>query len=259
MRIVDLTIEQFEGNLGHPGHGRAPVFLRGTVSHGTTYQRGIKSAYDGEAVSVANEYLILTGHTGTHVDAPSHIDYRSAKSIETIPLERTCGPAIWLDVSSNAGPGSRFTPEMLAEAERRAGSRIRPGDIVLIHTGWLEQARGDRTRYVDESPGLTREAAEWLRARRIKALGVDLVGPDLRDASDLPVHVNFLRPRAVSASDDDYILIFENVANIRTIGRPRFTFFGLPLPLRGATGSPVRAIALVDEDGQTSYFPRIKS
>lgn len=247
MRLVDLTLEQFEGNLGHPGHGRAPLLLKGTMSHGTTYQRGIKNAYDGSPVSVANEYMILTGHTGTHVDAPSHIDHRAATSVERIPLERTYGPAIWLDVSAGVAPRSRIDATIVAEAERRGGERIQQHDIVLIYSGWLDRADGNGTLYVDDSPGLTKDAGDWLRDRGIKALGVDLVGPDCRDALDLPIHVNFLKPRALGHGDDDYIPIFENVANISAIGRRRFIFIGLPLPIRGATGSPVRAIAIVED------------
>lgn len=54
---------------------------------------------------------------------------------------------------------------------------------------------------------LSRAAGEWLRGRRIKALGVDLATPDAHSAMDLPIHMNFLRPRSIGLPDDEYILI----------------------------------------------------
>jgi kynurenine formamidase len=58
--------------------------------------------------------------------------------------------------------------------------------------------------------------------------------------------MNFLRPRSLGLPDEAYILIYENLRNISKIGRSRFTFSGLPIPFRGSTGSPVRAVAFVD-------------
>jgi kynurenine formamidase len=244
--IIDLTLEQYEGNPTHPGHGRTPLLLRGTVSHGTTFQRGIRNPYDGSAVSVANEYVLLTGHTGTHVDAPYHVDHRSLLTVEKVPLARTFGSAVWLDLAHRGTRGATIEAADLIAAEAAGGEPIRPGDIVLVRTGWLDAHEHDMPACIDGAPGLTRAAGEWLRDRGIGALGVDMVSPDLRTALDLPIHLNFLRPQSVGLDPSAYILIFENLRNIGAIPRRRFTFSGLPLPVRGATASPVRAVALVD-------------
>lgn len=250
MRITDLTLPLIEGMHSHPGHGRSPLVLPGTVSHGITAQRGISTPYGTGYVSVANEYVILSGHTGTHVDAPYHVDYSSSVTAEKVPAERAAGPGIWLDVS-DIGPRGRIDVERLVEAEQESGEEIQADDIVLLHTGWLDANPDDPKRWVDDSPGLTKEAGEWLRDRRIKAVGVDLVSPDLRDALDLPVHCNFLRPSSLGLDPDDYILIIEGLTNIRSIPLRRFIFFGLPLPLIGATGSPIRAIAVTGLESST--------
>ena len=243
--IIDLTVEQYEGNCTHPVHGRTPLRFPGTGSHPLTRRWGLKNPYDGSALSVANEYLLITGHTGTHVDAPYHVDSAGA-TIEQVPCDRTMGTAVWLDLSWASSAHVLIEPAQLQEAEARGGTGIRQGDILLLNTGWSDPAaKRSLKTYIEDAPALSRAAGEWLRDRGIKALGVDLATPDAHGATDLPVHMNFLRPRSIGRPDDDYILIYENLVNIDKIPSRRFMFVGLPLPFRGATGSPVRAIAYV--------------
>ena len=244
LNMIDLTTEQFEGNCTHPVHGRTPLMFPGTGSHALTRRWGLKNPYDGSPLSVANEHVLITGHTGTHVDAPFHVDPRG-ETIEKVPCERAAGDALWLDLSSIGHSRALIGPLDLERAERDGAEQIRPADIVLVHTGWLD-ASSDRSvkSYVEDAPALSRAAGEWLRARGIKALGVDLPTPDPHGASDLPIHMNFLRPRSIGLTDQDYILIYENLVNIGRIPSRRFFFVGLPIPFRGASGSPVRAVAL---------------
>jgi kynurenine formamidase len=245
LSIVDLTTEQFEGNCTHPVHGRTPLMFPGTGSHALTRRWGLKNPYDGSPLSVANEHILISGHTGTHMDAPFHVDPKGVTA-ERVPCERAAGEAIWLDLSSKGEPHAMIGPDDLDRAEGAGGEPIRPQDIVLVHTGWLDSA-GERSlkSYIQDAPALTREAGEWLRNRKIKALGVDLATPDAHTASDLPIHMNFLRPCSLGLPSDDYILIYENLLNIAKIPRRRFCFVGLPIPFRGASGSPVRAVAIV--------------
>lgn len=58
--------------------------------------------------------------------------------------------------------------------------------------------------------------------------------------------MNFLRPRSLGLDESDCILIYENLVSIDRIPRRRFTFIGLPIPFRRATGSPVRAVAVCE-------------
>ena len=125
---------------------------------------------------------------------------------------------------------------MLEAAERRAGATVRKDDILLV--------RGWPGRHTDEGfikcAGLNREAAEWAVGRGIKALGCDLASPD--DPRDLtrPVHMILL---------GQGILIMEHVAHLEALSAPRFQFVGVPLRIRGATGSPIRAIAIFEGEG----------
>ncbi len=244
LNIIDLTTEQFEGNCTHPVHGRTPLMFPGTGSHALTRRWGLKNPYDGSTLSVANEHILITGHTGSHMDAPFHVD-PTGVSAERVPCDRAAGDAIWLDLSSSGHPRAMIEAGDLERAEYEGGDQIKPGDIVLVHTGWLDiEVERSLKSYIEDAPALSRAAGEWLRGRGIKALGVDLPTPDAHSATDLPIHMNFLRPKSIGLPDEEYILIYENLTNIDRIPMRRFLFLGLPIPFRGASGSPVRAVAL---------------
>ena len=241
-RHIDLTMEQCEGNHTHPVHGRTPLMFPGTGSHALTRMWGHKNPYDGSDISVANEYILICGHTGTHVDAPYHVDAKSRLTVEKLPIERTMGTAVWLDLSAVCSADVVLGPEELRAAEIAGGEPIRLGDIVLLHTGWYSLDR-PVPDYIQHSPSVSKEGAEWLRGKGIVALGMDLPSPDGHAARSLPVHMNFLKPKSLGLAESEYILIYENLVNIHAIPSRRFYFSGLPIPFRGATGSPVRATA----------------
>jgi len=227
MRIIDLTLELADGLQTHPAHPRCVVIE--FASHA-----GTASRFRPPCQGFASRILMLSDHIGTHVDSPFHFIPTGA-TIEAVPLDRLVGPAICLDVSSRP-PDQPVTPAMLEAAEQRAGSTVRRGDILLV--------RAWPGHHTDEGfltcVGLNREAAEWVVARGVKALGCDLASPD--DPGDLtrPVHMILL---------GQGILIMEHIANLDRLPGPRFQFVGLPLRIRGATGSPIRAVAIFDKEG----------
>ncbi|MBI4415886.1 MAG: cyclase family protein [Euryarchaeota archaeon] len=179
-----------------------------------------------------SEALFLISHTGTHVDAPWH--YRpEGKKLHELPVDRFVGPARLLDVRP-AKRRERITAKKLEAAARRRGIELRGGDAVLLRTGW--EAKRGTDAYLFENPGLTKDGARWLVGKGVRLVGIDTANVDLPTAVDFPAHHTLL------AAD---IPIIENVANLGAIPHPSFTLVALPLRLRGATGSPIRAIALV--------------
>ena len=227
MHIIDLTLELADGMQTHPAHARCVVME--FSNHALSAPR-----FRPPCVGFASRILMFSDHIGTHVDSPFHF-IPTGGTIESVPLGRLVGPAICLDVSGKS-PDQPITPALLAAAERRAGAPVRKDDILLV--------RGWPGRHTDEGflkcAGLNREAAEWVVARGIKALGCDLASPD--DPKDLtrPVHMILL---------GQGILIMEHVAHLETLPGPRFLFVGAPLRIRGATGSPIRAMAIFEEEG----------
>ena len=127
---------------------------------------------------------------------------------------------------------------LIKETLQRDGLKIRSGDMVLIRAWPGEWG----THEFHDAAGLEIEAARWLTAQGVKALGIDL--GNIEDNADMSrrVHLFLL---------DKGIAIYENLANLGTLPVKRFLFVGSPLSLKDCTGSPVRAVALVEEPPHT--------
>jgi kynurenine formamidase len=227
MQIIDLTMELEDGVATHPAHARCVVIE--FASHALTAPR-----FKPPCQGFASRILMFSDHIGTHVDSPFHF-IPTAGTIESVRPEQLIGPAVCLDVSAKR-PEELVTPEMLEAAERRAGVRVEQGDILLFR-GWLGH-------HTDEGffrcAGMDKAAAEWVAGRGVKALGCDLATPD--DPRDMvrPVHLTLLGKG---------ILIMEHIANLEKLPVSRFQFIGLPLRIKGATASPIRAVAIIDDKG----------
>ena len=116
-RIVDLTV-----TIGPETFSPPSVNKQLTM---TSYHRG-PGFWQASSVD-----MVL--HTGSHVDFSLHVMERGETAAD-VPLERFCGEALVLDLS-HLGPSEPITAAAVAEC---AGD-VRPGDIVLVHTGWTEK------------------------------------------------------------------------------------------------------------------------
>jgi kynurenine formamidase len=191
---------------------------------------------DSDVVTPAVNRLEMGEHTGTHVDAINHMaqQYRG-QSIDTMPLTMFYTEGICLDLSYKS---LRELIEV-ADLERAlftAGVEIKRGDTVLLYTDHYRRAFG--TSDWHRGPGVSVEAARWLGRQGIAAFGVETASPGVIDVSNKEVHwicgeLGFTH--------------YENMVNLhQLIGRGRFRFIGLPLKIRGGTGSPVRAVAVFE-------------
>jgi kynurenine formamidase len=189
-----------------------------------------------EVVSPAVHRLTLSEHTGTHVDALNHMarQYRG-QSIETMPLTMFYTAGLCLDLSYK-GRRELIEPIDLEQALAAAQLAIKPGDTVLLYTDHYRRAFG--TAEWDSGPGLSATAARWLGQQHIAAFGVETMSPGVRQVSNKEVH---------HICGELGFTHYENLINLHLlIGRGRFRFVGLPLRIRGGTGSPVRAIAVFE-------------
>jgi kynurenine formamidase len=227
--IIDLSQEIFSGMPVFPGLPEVEITLH--VSHEEL--DGITSS---EVVSPAVNRLVMGEHTGTHVDALNHMAraYRG-QSIDTMPLTMFYTAGICLDLS-HKGLRELIEPADLETALSQAGLDIRPGDTVLLYTDHYRRAFG--TDNWQHGPGISVEAARWLGQQRIAAFGVETASPGVRHISNQEVH---------HICGEMGFTHYENMVNLhRLIGRGRFRFIGLPLRIRGGTGSPVRAVAVFE-------------
>ncbi|GAA2840713.1 cyclase family protein [Kitasatospora sp. CM 4170] len=202
--------------------------------------------------------LHLGSQSGTHVDAPYHVDV-TWPTLDGLPLERFTGPAVVADLRG-LEPRAELTPELLAPALERAGA----GTVLLLATGW---ARHWGTDAYLAHPSLTAEAAEAIVAAGVRTVGVDALsvdptpdpGPgdpavaallaDLTDEHDQPGAAEpTLAAHRVLLGAPGGGVIAENLTDLRELldaqqaGRPvEVSLF--PLRLVAADGAPVRAVA----------------
>jgi len=192
---------------------------------------------DSEVVSPGVNRLELGEHTGTHVDSISHMarQYRE-QSIDTMALTMFYTEGICLDLS-HKGLLDLIEPVDLERALSSTGLEIKPGDTVLLYTDHYRRTFGTDDWY--NPPGLSTDAARWLGEQKIAAFGVEPMSPGVVHVSNKEVH---------RICGELGFTHYENMINLhQLIGRGRFRFIGLPLKIRGGTGSPVRAIAVFDE------------
>ena len=228
--IIDLSQEIYNGMAVFSGMPQVKVSVHATHEE-----------WDGntgtEVVSPAVNRLEMGEHTGTHVDAINHMggEYRG-QSIDSMPLSMFYTAGICLDLS-HKGPGELIEPADLQAALRIADQSILPGDTVLLYTDHYRRTFG--TPAWENGPGLSEAAARWLGEQKIAAFGVETEAAGVGKVSNKAVH---------RICGEMGFTHYENLANLHLlVGKGRFRFIGLPLKIRGGTGSPVRAVAVFEE------------
>ncbi|GAA2431616.1 cyclase family protein [Streptomyces macrosporus] len=213
MRIVDLSVPLTTGMPVYPGDPRVTV------------APALRVADDGVNVL----HLDMGSQSGTHVDAPFHID-DALPTLDRLPLERFWGEAVVVD-ARGADPRSPLGPALFE-------GRARAGAIVLVATGWSRHWGTDA--YLDH-PYLTREAAEFLVAAGVRTVGVDALSVDPTPCDDFPAHRVLCGAHAVIAEN---LAGLDPLLDAQAAGEPVEVSL-LPLRLPAADGAPVRAVARV--------------
>jgi len=177
------------------------------------------------------ELLFLSTHTGTHMDAPYHFLEKGAK-IHEISLKKLVSEAALIQCRKNGGES--ITKTDIQKFEKKYG-KIASFSSVIFYTGW--QRNLQKKYYFTKNPGLSVSAAKYLASKKISLVGIDSPSIDMGTDSKFSVHQVFAKKG---------ILIVENLANLEKIKSSKFHLVVLPLKLKNATGSPVRAIAFVE-------------
>ena len=174
------------------------------------------------------ELLFLSTHTGTHLDAPYHF-VKDGLKIDQIPLERLVGKAILIKLEKSKN--TPITKSDILSFEKENG-KIPNHTSIFFYTTWQKNLKNNN--YFTENPGLDSPSAKYLASKKINLVGIDSPSIDLGRDESFKVH-NIL--------SKNNILIVENLTNLNKIKSTQFNFTILPLKLKDATGSPVRAIA----------------
>lgn len=175
------------------------------------------------------ELLFLSSHSGTHMDAPYHF-IKNGKKIHEIPVSRLTNNAILIKLRKKANQA--ISKNDIIKFEKKHGI-IPKNSTIIFATGWQKNLQS--TNYFEKNPGLSVSAAKYLTSKKINLVGIDSPSIDLGNEKKFSVH------QILSKNN---ILIVENLANLTKISGNYFKLVVLPLKLKDATGSPVRAIAL---------------
>jgi len=215
MKIIDLTLTVSDEIPTFPGSPQ-PSFI--------PWENVKEDGYN-------LELLFLSTHTGTHMDAPYHFLEKGAK-IHEISLKKLVSEAVL--IKSKKKDGESITKTDIQKFEKKHG-KITSFSSVIFYTGW--QRNLQKKYYFTKNPGLSVSAAKYLASKKINLVGIDSPSIDLGTDSKFSVHQIFAKKG---------ILIVENLANLDKIKSSKFHLVVLPLKLKNATGSPVRAVAFVD-------------
>lgn len=257
IRTIDLGRPLFVGMPQSPNH---PAFW-----HTLPRRHGDMMRDDGS--SAANDMIVMGTHVGTHIDALAHVSYQGClhggadadqagvggkfmeHGVHTIePMIRR---GVLLDVPAAlevqvCEPGYEITVNDLGAAERLAGTTVGAGDVVLVRSGWGRRFDEGAAAYVGKEsgvPGVSEAGAQWLAAREVHAAGADTIAFERLAPggghSLLPAH------RVLLVEAGIYIIEALALEDLAASGIRQFTFVLVPMNLVGATGSPVRPLAVV--------------
>jgi len=212
VKPIDLTLTISESIPGFPGSPKPQFILWSNIKD------------DGYNL----ELLFLSSHTGTHLDAPYHF-IKNGLKIHQIPLDRLMGKATLIKLKKTKN--SSITKLDITLFEKKNGN-IPNNSSVFFFTEWQKNLKKDN--YFTENPGLAISAANYLVSKKINLVGIDSPSIDLGKDESFSVH------HILSKNN---ILIVENLTNLNKISSEKFNFTILPLKIKDATGSPVRAVA----------------
>jgi len=257
VRTYDLSRPYEVGMPQSPNH---PAY-----THALQRRHGDRTRGDGG--SAANDLIVLGTHVGTHMDALAHVSQEGRLYDGVDAAEAQAGGRFGVHGIDAVPPlvrrGWLFdVPRVLGRPACEAGVEITvtdlerclevqrlaptPGDILLIRSGWARRWDEGATAYVGHDtgvPGVGETGARWLADLQPAAVGADTIAfehlPPGQGHARLPAHRVFLVERGINIIET---MQLEELSADRV---DRFLFVGAPLPLVGATGAPLRPLALV--------------
>lgn len=256
-QVFDLGRPMFAGMPQSPNHPQ--------YGHTLPRRHGDSSRADGS--SAANDLLVTGTHVGTHIDSLAHVSFQGClhggadaaaeqaggrfmnHGVHTIAPIISRG--VLLDVPAALGmdacpAGYEITVSDLEKTVAHHGVRPEPGDVVLVRSGWGRRFTEGTEAYVGRDsgvPGVSEAGAGWLAAAGVLAAGADTIAferlPPGGGHALLPAHRLLLVEKGI------YIIEALDLDGLGAAGAHEFTFVAIPLNLVGATGSPIRPLALV--------------
>jgi len=258
-RTFDLEQPRFAGMPIHPAH--KPGYLYALHRrHRDTYrpqQHGPRSGSSG--------ILTMMEHSGTHIDALCHqaCDLRLHGNVAVEDVERSDGftaygaetmapivaRGVLLDVAGwkrvELLPSSyAITADDLIGCARDSGVTVDAGDVLLVRTGFATRWQ-DEAAYLNAA-GVSKSANLWVAVQKVRAVGADNMAWDCMAERDPDTNMTLFGHAHLLVTHGIHIIENLNLEELAAAGQREFCFIAIPLKFRGATGSPVRPLALVE-------------
>ena len=262
-KVFDLSVDHFVGMPGWFGAGDQPyqIWMTHTPageivdnSMGVSLEANQLVGYSGDSISMYT-------HCGTHIDTFNHFGY-NGKIFNDFSAEKHLGSRAWnrcgaekhppifargvlLDVAALHGvptlaPSHAIGEDDLKACLKRQDLKLAAGDVVMIHTGQMKL--WPDISFVARTPGLNRQGAEFLAKNGAIMIGADNLTleqtPSAEPVNFFPVHTYLLAEAGVPILEMAYL---DELAEERIY---EFAFFGACIKLRGATGAPMRPVAM---------------
>ncbi|WP_328396140.1 cyclase family protein [Nocardia sp. NBC_00416] len=263
-RVLDLSVDYFTGmpswtEAGDPGfqqwmtHTPAGTVLDDITGVGTE---------QNELVSYSGDAMSMYTHCGTHIDTLNHFGYHG-KIFNGFEAAQCISSRHWTKAGADKFPpiiargvlfdiaallGVDVVPDNygigaqdLAAALQRQRTEFRVGDIALVRTGRM-RAWPDVDAYIDNAPGLNRDGAQFLAEAGASVIGGDTLALEQTPAADAEnwqvVHTYLLAEAGVPIME---VVDCEELAREQLY---EFAFIAASMKIRGATGAPMRPLAM---------------
>ena len=257
--VFDLEQPRFAGMPVHPAH--KPGYFYGLHRrHRDSYRPDRFGARSG-----ASGVLTMMEHSGTHIDALCHqaCDLKFYKDVRVDAVERadgytaygaeTIAPLIARGVLLDLARWKKvdMLPEhySISAEDLRACAHdhdvaVRSGDVLLVRTGFAT-LWGDEAAYLNAA-GVSKAGNIWAADQGVRAVGADNMAWDCMADKDPETNMMLFGHAHLLVTHGIHIIENLNLEALAAAGHREFSFVGVPLKLRGATGSPIRPLALVD-------------
>lgn len=258
MKVVDLSVTLVSGLPVDP-----PAQIPQIEYHSHKEERmlasfmrafpGLKQEDIADGEAWATEYIRLSTHSGTHMDAPWHFASttdggKPAWGIDQAPLDWCIGNGVVVDFTDKPN-GYVCTVADFEAYFKKVGYQLKPGDIVLLHT--TAPTKWGTEEYMVTGCGVGREATLWLCSQGVHTVGTDAWSWDAPLSLVAKKYVENNDPSIIweghKAGRECAYLQIEKLANLETLPVTGFTFCAFPCKIEKASAGWCRAVALLDE------------
>lgn len=204
--VYDISVWLGAESFDYPGH---PPYSRELIE--TARGRG--------ALELSK--LVMSAHAGTHIDFPAHF-IPDGKHIDDYPIQRFILPAQVVSIEDKEA----IRPSEVENLD------LKPGDALLFKTDNSLSGRCTSGVFSESFVYMSPEAADFCVEKKVSLVRIDYGSIDRYSDENFPAHHKLL---------GNDILILESI-NLKEVPPGRYTLFCLPLKIKGAEGSPARAI-----------------